>query len=210
MKNKLILFIICIAFFSCEKDKEPSYDPSTIEFEIQTYGDLAGEGTVFDGKQTITRKTKEYQADDENGTYASTDCEMSDGSIVIDIVGWGNDIHPSVKQLYIRVPANDIGSYYFNADTSTQKHFFLHLETTYSSELRGGYTNIWGSPKTNLAVNITEITEERVKGSFSGELVYYYREELENGALQYTMDEEITNVNQPIINGTFDVFRSQY
>ncbi|ALO16831.1 hypothetical protein L21SP5_03216 [Salinivirga cyanobacteriivorans] len=43
-------------------------------------------------------------------------------------------------------------------------------------------------------------------GSFSGDLIYYIREESDDG-ITLTIDEEITNVNVPVINGTFEVYQ---
>lgn len=206
MKLSSLLFVIFIVFTSCEKDEESSTSPSVVEFELQTFGDLSG--GIFGEKHTLTRKHKEYQADDEHGTYSTIKTYPDTDEEIIDIVGWGNDLHPSVKQIYIRIPSKGVNTYTYDPETSDEKNFWLHLETTYSTELQGGYTG-WSSPDTKLSVTITEITEERIKGSFTGDLVYYDIE-MKNGAKYMTINEEITNVNKPIINGTFDVFRSSY
>lgn len=204
MKIKFLLFAICIALVSCEKEKDESYPPSVIEFELQTIGSLSG--GIFGEKHTLTRKTKEYQADNEHGTYSAVKTYPDSDVEIIDIVGWGNNIHPQVKKINIRIPSEGIKTYTFDPETSSEKTFWLFIETTYQSRLQGGYAG-WGSPETKLSVTITEITDDRIKGSFTGDLVYYNIETID-GAEHRTIDEEITNVNKPIINGTFDVFRS--
>ena len=206
MKTKHLLLVICIALLSCDKDTEESYLPSVIEFEIQTIGGLSG--GIFGEKHTLTRKRKEYQADDENGTYSSIKTYSDGNGEVIDIVGWGNNIHPQVKKINLRIPSEGVKTYTFNPETSSEKAFWLFIETTYQSKLEGGYAK-WGSTGTNLSVTITEITDERIKGSFTGDLVYYNIETID-GVEHKTVDDEITNVNKPLINGTFDVFREKY
>ena len=206
MKFKLLLFAICIALLSCEKEKDESYPPSVIEFELQTFGDLSG--GIFGEKHTLTRKTKEYQADDEHGTYSSIKTYSDGNGEVIDIVGWGNSIHPQVKKINLRIPSEGVKTYTFNPETSSEKAFWLFIETTYQSRLEGGYAGRI-SPETKLSVTITEVTDDRIKGSFTGDLVYYNIETID-GAEHRTIDEEITNRNKPLINGTFDVFKERY
>lgn len=208
MKSSIVILSCCVILLSCKKEKEKElFPPSTIEFEIQTYGDLSGEGTVFGSKQILTRKTYEYLADNEHGTYISTGFELDDGTITQGFQGCGNGNHPSVKQIWLRIPDNGPGKYTFNPETSEDKHFWLQIES-WGCELRAGYCRGGFFPdKTNLSVTIDEASESKIIGSFSGELIYYNREELDNGAISLTIDEEITNVNIPVINGTFEIYQ---
>lgn len=206
MRHTILMLLFAFLLLSCEEENNgPNEAPSTIEFELQTFGDLSG--GIFGEKHTLVRKTREYQADNENGTYSSESIHPEDLEGIIDIVGWGNDLHPHVKQIYIRIPNKGVGTYSFDPETSDEKHFWLKLETTYQAELQAGYSG-WGSPKTEITVVISEITEDRIKGSFTADLIYYNVEILEGGAKRLTIEEEISYVNKPIINGTFDVFKS--
>jgi len=207
MRTLIIILSCSIIFLSCEKEEESElYPPSVIEFEIQTYGDLSGEGTLFGSKQILTRETYDYVADDENGMHISTGFELDDGTMVQDLQGWGNDNHPAVKSLFLRIPDNGAGTYTFDADTSDNSHFFLRIES-WGCEVRAGYCRGFFDPdKTNLTVTIDEVSETKMTGSFSGDLIYYIREESDNG-ITLTIDEEITNVNVPVINGTFEIYQ---
>lgn len=199
--------LVLLMFSSCDKgEEEKKYEPSVIEFELQTIGDLSG--GIFGEKHTLIRKTLEYQADDENGTYGSIKTYPDSDEEVVDIMGWGNNIHPQVKQIYLRIPSDGLKTYTFEAETSEEKNFWLHLETTYSAELQAGYTG-WGVSNTRLSVTISEISEDRIKGSFTADLLYFNVESVDGGK-RMILDEEISHVNQPIINGTFDVFRETY
>ena len=196
-----------MSIVACEDENEKkNHAPSVIEFEITTYGDLSG--GVFGEKYILTRETKEYQADDEHGTYSTVTTHPDDSSDMIDIVGWGNDLHPLVNQIYIRIPGKEAKNYTYDPNNSDTKHFFLRLETTYSSELHGGYTG-WNVPNTKISVTISELTEDRIKGNFTADLVCY-NVDMTDGVKHLTIDDEISNVNKPVINGTFDVFRESY
>lgn len=207
MKSLIVILSCSIIFLSCEKEEDNElYPPSVIEFEIQTYGDLSGEGTLFGSKQILTRETYDYAADDEHGMHIATGFELDDGTMVQDLQGWGNDNHPSVKSIMLRIPDNGAGTYTFDADTSENRNFFLRIES-WGCELRAGYCRGFFYPdKTNLSVTIDEVSETKMTGSFSGDLIYYIREESDDG-ITLTIDEEITNVNVPVINGTFEVYQ---
>ena len=207
MKSLIVILSCSIIFLSCEKEEDNElYPPSVIEFEIQTYGDLSGEGTLFGSKQILTRETYDYAADDEHGMHIATGFELDDGTMVQDLQGWGNDNHPSVKSIMLRIPDNGAGTYTFDADTSENRNFFLRIES-WGCEVRAGYCRGFFYPdKTNLSVTIDEVSETKMTGSFSGDLIYYIREESDDG-ITLTIDEEITNVNVPVINGTFEVYQ---
>ena len=207
MNKYLLLILFALSLFSCEDENgEKKLAPSVIEFEITTYGDLSG--GVFGEKHILTRETREYQADDENGTYSTVTTHPDDDSDMIDIAGWGNDLHPQVEKIYIRVPGKEAKNYSFDPENPTTKHFFIQLETTYNTEFRGGITG-WNAPDTKMSVTISELTEDRIKGNFTAELVCFNVEMIDGGK-HMTVDEEITNVNKPVINGAFDVFRESY
>jgi len=208
MKLLIIFLSCCVIFLSCEKKEENEpYPPSTIEFEIQTYGNLSGEGTVFGSKQILTRETYDYLADNEHGMHIYTAFELDDKTMSQGFMGWGNDNHPAIKSIELRIPDNGNGAYVFNSDTSDNIHFWLRIES-WGCELRAGYCRRGFYPeKTNLSVTIDEVSDTKIKGSFSGELIYYNREESENRGISLTIDEEITNVNIPVINGKFEIYQ---
>ena len=84
------------------------------------------------------------------------------------------------------------------------KDFSLKIETSYNSELQGGNGG-FGAIDTEFNVNITDYTENHIKGNFSGSLVYYTIEHI-NNVNYFTIDEEISFENKPIINGTFEIY----
>lgn len=200
MKLSFLTLILLAVLFSCNKDKN-SITPSTIEFTINTYGDLTG--GVFGEKQILVRTIMEYGSDEEHNVLGGITIFPDDSTETIDINGWGNSIHPNLKQIWIRIPNNGVDGYHFDPEYSNDEHFFLEIEAVSGSVLMAGNIGYWGIPNTNLGVTIHEITDDRIKGSFSGELLYF---DVDSSGKR-TLNEEISNVNIPVINGSFDVKR---
>lgn len=204
MKTKtLLLSLAIVVFLGCEKDKDESKEKSIIEFELQTIGDL--DGGIFSDKVTLERNSREYQADNENGAFGGVFTMPETSDEYVDIVGWGNGLHPHLKQIYIRLPYEGEGTFSYDPQISDDKNIWVRIETTYSSELHGGNRGIGGA-KTDITISITEITDMRIKGSFTASLVYY-DVEMVGGGKRMNLNDEISYTNQPIVNGTFDLFR---
>lgn len=200
MKIPFLTLLLLSVLLSCDKEKNTS-TPSTIEFTINTYGDLTG--GVLGEKQILTRTIMEYASDEEHNVLGGITIFPDDSTETIDLNAWGNSIHPNVKQIWIRIPNHGATGYHFAPESSEDKHFFLKIEATSGSVLMAGNIDYWTIPNTNLGVTIDKITDERIKGSFSAELIYF---DVDASGTR-TMNEEITNVNIPVINGTFDVAR---
>ena len=203
MKLRYLLFLVLILILSCDKEEEEAKEaPSVIRFEVQTIGELTG--GVFGEEFILTRTIREYAADGEHNVMGGIG-NLPTGEDVISIYGFGVNIHPHVQQIVIRIPNEGVKTYNFNPETSEEKNFWMHLETNYSTELRGGNDGIF-YPSTEMSVTIKEMTEGRIKGSFTGSLVCC-NVEMRDGSKYMTIDQEITNTYKPVINGTFDIFR---
>ena len=213
MKNRLLFFLLAILtpvlVLSCsESSDSPKGDPSFISFEIQTYGDLTG-GVFEDGGTTLTRYIREYAADDEDNCLGG----YSSAVERLDIIGFANeDLHDGIESIRIYLPsaiATGPGSYVFDSQNSEHDYFSIRIESDYGLWLTGASEH-YTDPGTSMSVTLTEVSDDWIKGSFSAELEAWICTENLNGSISLARDDEISDVNIPVVNGTFEVFRMEF
>lgn len=211
MKTLFIRIIVVLSFisiFSCEDPSSPKGDPSFISFEIQTYGDLSG-GIFQEGGTTLTRYIREYAADDEDNCLAGYSSYVQR----LTIIGYANEnLHDGVKSIEITLPsaiASGPGTYVFDSNNPDHADFSIRIESDYGLWLTGAsewYTN----PETALTVVISEVSDEWIKGSFSACLEAHICTTNPGGSISLTRQDEISDVNIPVVNGTFEVFHAEF
>ena len=217
IRNILVVIAVSLVLMvGCDNaanTDEPQDEPSTITLEkIQMAQPLSG--GIFDSGYTLTRTLRDYPPEGEDNVFgqinnwADTHDKFDDDHFVISIYGFARDDHPYIESFTLRVPADTPGTYTYDPETDTSVYpedITLRLKTNYGVWFTAGEDTLYDSP---LSVTISEITDRWIEGGFTAELLYFNVEALDNGANRLTIDEEISFTRQPVINGTFRVYRS--
>ena len=191
----LIITVLISVSCSIEDSGESSDVPSVLTLEkIQTTGDLTG-GIFSAAPVTLKRTHRAYDDDGEHnvlGSLYDNPADDPDKGEHLFIGGFAKDKVPGLDEIRIGFYFSGPGTYSSAADPAND--IYITVKTDYGTTLKGGYQSSAGH---EVSITITSVTEDWIEGTFTGSMEYF------DGS---TWNNEITNVNKPLINGSFKVY----